>query len=426
MNQGVEEGAMTVPSGSVALIGSGELSDAMAETHRTLMARLPGPCRPVFVDTPAGFESNIDAIDRKAEDYFRRNFGLDLAVARYRTCRDSAAEVGAALSAIAQANYILAGPGSPSYAMRVLRQSPVWQTMIARLQAGALLVFASAAAVTVGTWALPVYEIFKAGFDPEWLPGLGVLGTRGPRLAVVPHWNNASGEYDTRYCYMGAARFEILERQLPADCLVLGLDEYAGVFIAPDLSADVLGSGRVTLRRAGHQALYKPGDQFSLDRPMMGGELVPVRREDGAESMAVPEESDGAGDADILALRRRVEQAMSRQDMRQAVEGLIALSLVAGAGLEQSLPGRTELAVQSLQRTLPGLLRLLEEVENAGKVREEARHLVEILVAIRASFRQSGQWTAADHLRQDLENLGYSLADTPERTSWSRRETPVG
>src|ERR1019366_7174594 len=158
----------------------------------------------------------------------------------------------------------------------------------------------------------------------------------------------------------------------------------------------------------------------------VGGQLVPVRREDGAENMAVPEESGGADDAAILALRRRVEQAMSPQDMRQAVEGLIALSLGAGAGLEHSLPGRTELAVESLQGTLPGLLRLLDEVENAGKVREEARHLVEILVAIRASFRQSGQWTAADHLRQGLENLGYSLADTPERTSWSRRETPVG
>ena len=102
-------------TGGIALIGSGELADASAEVHRTLMARLRQPIRPVFLDTLAGFESNIDGIDRKASEYFQRNFGLALAVARYRTARESADATAAAISAIGQANYILAGPGSPSY-----------------------------------------------------------------------------------------------------------------------------------------------------------------------------------------------------------------------------------------------------------------------------------------------------------------------
>src|SRR5258708_39765007 len=71
--------------GLISLFGSGELSDTMAETHRILMARLQEPINPVFIDTPAGFELNIDSIDHKAISYFERNFGLSLTVARYRT-----------------------------------------------------------------------------------------------------------------------------------------------------------------------------------------------------------------------------------------------------------------------------------------------------------------------------------------------------
>ncbi len=421
----VTDTRLTQGSGAIALIGSGELADAMAETHRALMARLESPVRPVFLDTPAGFESNIDAIDHKAVEYFRRNFGLSLEVARYRSGRESAEDVGAALRAIGQANYILAGPGSPSYAIRVLRESPVWQAVVARWRAGALLVFASAAALSVGTWAIPVYEIYKAGYDPEWIEGLNLLGAAGQRrLAVVPHWNNASGEHDTRYCYMGAARFETLEQQLPADALVLGLDEYSALFIRPDRDAEVLGSGRVTLRTAGRQSVYARGDHLALHHPHTDEEAVPVSH----QAMVVPprENGEAAQDADILATRVRVEQAFARRDIPEAVHGLIALSLLAGSGFEQSLPGRAELAVQALQGTLPGLVRLLEAIDGAEKARQESQLLVDLLVSTRAVVRDSRQWAEADRVREQLERLGYVIADTPAGTSWTRAKTPTG
>src|SRR5690349_14355507 len=118
--------------GLVAIFGSGELSDTMAEAHRNLMARLNGPVAPVFVDTPAGFELNIDQIDEKATTYFKRNFGLELAVARYRVANDSMETLSTALTAIGRANYIFAGPGSPSYAIRMWRNSKVWEAVLAR------------------------------------------------------------------------------------------------------------------------------------------------------------------------------------------------------------------------------------------------------------------------------------------------------
>ncbi|HWE60601.1 MAG TPA: hypothetical protein VHB98_02715 [Chloroflexota bacterium] len=409
--------------GGIALIGSGELADATAEVHRTLMARLRQPIQPAFLDTLAGFESNIDNIDRKASDYFQRNFGLALAVARYRTADESPEMVAAAISAIGRANYILAGPGSPSYGIRLLRESPVWRAILARWRQGALLVFASAAALIVGAQAIPVYEIFKAGHDTEWIPGLDLLGAIGVRAAVVPHWNTASGDgYDTRFCYMGAARFTTLEQQLAADTLVLGIDEYTGLYIGPDRGAEVLGAGRVTIREAGRQAVYgrgarfTPGDSAAIALPVAPEEFTML-------SPSEPEHT-ASGDADILALRATVEAAFEGDDLATAVDGLVTLSLVAGAGLEQSLPGRTELAVQTLQLTLPKLVRLIEALRALDALQEERRALLGLLVDARSTLRKAGAWAAADGLRDRLTALGYVLADTPAGTTWSRADDP--
>ncbi len=409
--------------GSIALIGSGELADAMAETHRAIMARLEGPVRPVFLDTPAGFESNIDALDRKAVEYFRRHFGLRLDVARYRTGRESAQEVSAALRAIGQANYILAGPGSPSYAIRVWRESPAWQAMVARWRAGALLVFASAAALSVGTWAIPVYEIYKAGDDPAWIAGLDLLAATSPQLAVVPHWNNASGDYDTRYCYMGQTRFETLEHQLPTDALVVGLDDHTGLFIRPDLDADVLGLGSITQRSGGLQSVFTRGDHLSLRHTCLHATSGPVSRP--AVTGPPRETADGVQDADILAARTRVEQALNRRDIRDAADGLIALSVQAGSGLGQSSPGRAALAVKALQGLLPGLVQVLEAMDRLENVRQECQVLVDLLVSTRAVVRDSRRWAESDRVREKLEELGYVIADTPAGTSWTRAKTAV-
>lgn len=87
--------------GIIALLGSGELADSMAEVHRLLMARLGETPRPVFIDTPAaGFELSIDSIGHKAAAYFQRNFGLPLSIARYHRTDDPPEQIAAAVTAI--------------------------------------------------------------------------------------------------------------------------------------------------------------------------------------------------------------------------------------------------------------------------------------------------------------------------------------
>ncbi|MCJ7677618.1 MAG: hypothetical protein MUO35_07855, partial [Anaerolineales bacterium] len=213
--------------GLLALIGSGEVSAGMTRLHRYLLARLDAPARPAFVDTPAGFEPGAETIHDRFRDYVERRLELPLALASYRSAAASPESIARTLQVLADSNYILAGPGSPSYAAREWRGSAVYDAIVARWQAGAQLAWASSAAIALSRYLLPVYEIYKVGAPPHWLDGLDLLGPYGLSLAIVTHWDNAEGgTHDTRACFMGMERFERLRSMLPPEAVTLGIDEH--------------------------------------------------------------------------------------------------------------------------------------------------------------------------------------------------------
>ena len=138
--------------GTITLIGSGEMSPSMGKLHRAVMSRIAGPVRPVFLDTPAGFELNSDQIADRAIEYFKQHLNLVLDVVTFKAAAAATPErVARALRQLRQANYIFAGPGSPTYAVRNWRDTPILKAMARRLETGAHLVFASAAAIARST-----------------------------------------------------------------------------------------------------------------------------------------------------------------------------------------------------------------------------------------------------------------------------------
>jgi hypothetical protein len=169
-----------------------------------------------------------------------------------------------AFRSLREADYFLIGPGSPSYAVSQWQRTPVSEIIASRVAGGGCLVAASAAALTVGQFTLPVYEIYKVGEPLHWIEGTNILGSFGFNLVVVPHWNNAEGgNHDTRFCYMGEPRFNELAFQLPADTAVLGLDEHTACLI--DLQRDqfiVRGLGRVCLLMAGTTRYFEKGPVY--------------------------------------------------------------------------------------------------------------------------------------------------------------------
>ena len=192
---------------------------------------------------------------------------------------------------------MFAGPGSPSYALAHWRAGPVAAGLRDRVLAGhGMTVLASAAAATAGEFTVPVYEVYKAGGAPRWLPGLDLLGTLGLKVALIPHYDNAEGgRYDTRYCYLGERRLAMMERELAADTAVLGVDEHTAVLI--DLRTEdieIRGRGGVTVRRSRDSVVLPAGTRLAAAdlRDLVRG----IRRaREGAGAEGAGEGAGGGG-----------------------------------------------------------------------------------------------------------------------------------
>ncbi len=372
-------------TGRITLVGAGELMPAMSGMHRASLARLKGPPRPVFLDSTAGFETNVDAIVAKAVEYYARYLQTELRVARYRHGeRATAAEAAAAVAEIRAANLIFAGPGSPTYAIRQWQESPVWAAVVEGFLGGTDLLFASAASIALGRFALPVYEIYKAGEDPFWVDGLDLLGCLGLGLAVIPHFDDHSGgaSHDTRFCYMGAERFAVLRESLPADVKVLGIDAYTSVCLDPGSEeAIVSGKGAMTLIGDGAERRYEAGSRVpfaafgsSSPRP------APRRPRRPAPS--------GPSSEPLDTLAELVEQttSLTRDEKVELLAGLQALR--EGTG---SRPWESE-----------------------GR-------LVDLVLELREGLRAAKRFDLADRAREALAGLGFAVSDTPQGARWTRR-----
>jgi hypothetical protein len=177
------------------------------------------------------------------------------------------------------------GAGSPTYAIRQLRDSLAWHTLTARHRLGANVVLASASVLAASAYAIPVYEIYKVGEDVHWKAGLDLLGPYGLSLAFVPHWNNTDGgiDLDTSRCFMGLPRFAQLLDLLPDTVTVVGIDEHTA--LALDLNSQtcqVMGRGGVTLLRHGDERLFDSDKHPSFPIAELGSFYIP------GESTGIP------------------------------------------------------------------------------------------------------------------------------------------
>ncbi len=379
-------------TGRITLVGAGELMAAMSSFHRAAIKRLGEPPRAVFLDTTAGFETNADAIGTKAVEYYAHHLQTDLKIAAYRH-RDQAStsDTAATVAAIREANLIFAGPGSPTYAIRQWRDSPVWQAVVESFAGGADLLFASAAAIVLGRYALPVYEVYKAGEDPYWADGLDLLSEFGLQLAIVPHFDDTSGgeNYDSRFCYMGAQRFDLLQKRLPPEITILGVDAYTCICFDPNTrSARVDGHGGITLIGESGVTRYEAGSELPFDA-FHSGERAVVPTFSAAEIVSGYEHSDEAADGDALS------------EITRYIEGLDALT------------GNEKVALLARLRALLG--------STDGASTETEDQLLDLILELREALRGAKRYDMADKARDLLAELGFEVGDTPQGTRWSRR-----
>lgn len=292
--------------GPVLLLGSGETSPTARKMYDRLFQTVRPPLRLAVLETPAGFEPNSDRVAGRVADFFRQRLphyqpAVSVVPARKRDT-DFSPDDPRIAAPIWTADAIFAGAGSPTYAVRQLRGSLTWQSTLARHLQGATLIFASAAALAVSRYTLPVYEIFKVGEDLHWKQGLDLFGPYGLELAIVTHWNNREGgeALDTSHGFMGRERFARLQEMLPSTATTLGIDEHTGALI--DLQAgecQVQGAGGVTLLRGDERQRLEAPARFPLT--LLGG----PRRQPEPSALAI----EPAVWKHIDDARRQIERA---------------------------------------------------------------------------------------------------------------------
>ena len=363
-------------TGVLALLGSGETAPGMTKIHREIFARVQ-PSTLVSLDTAYGFQGNVPQMTEKLVDYFATSLHVAVESVHFDSF-ERASEVDRAIfrQRVREADYVFAGPGSPSYALTQWRPLNLGDDLFSVLERGGGVCFASAAALTLGAYTAPIYEIYKVGVAaPYWLEGLDIMSRIGLRCVVIPHFDNHEGRnYDTRFCYLGERNLTRLESQLPDDVATLGVDEHTALII--DLAADTLtvrGRGQAYWRR-GSSVLVLPHGQVTPLSDLRTSETAPRH-----SAATAPPDSD----SDLAALARVA--LTGGEDAADAVATLVRRAAASGDGHVDPSP------------------------------------YIEAVVAARTRARSSGAYELADDLRAALIDLDVEINDDASGTTWSRR-----
>ncbi len=372
--------------GLIILFGSGETSPTGRKIFEGVFKSLPTSPRLALLETPAGFELNSNQVINRVGDFFihrLQNFSphVDIIPARKRGTKYSPDDPDT-VSPLLISDLIFMGPGSPTYAIRQLRESLAWYYLVARHRLGAVLALASAATIAISACALPVYEIYKVGEDLHWVEGLDFFKLYGLQLVFIPHWNNQEGgaELDSSRCFMGRERFVHLMDILPDEMTILGLDEKTALIMNPALcECQVRGLGKVTLLHTGH-------------KHSQNKQLHP----------SLPSTAHLAGtDADLIEIAEQRNGHVHQYQDGQ-VFPISELGPFHAYHPEASLPDSVwQKAVQVNNRIA---------YEDADQPPEEVSRLIQA----RQNARQHSNWAFADELRLKIFELGWEIMDTNE------------
>jgi hypothetical protein len=436
----------------LAIMGSGETAPTMNAPHRAIFERLGPDVDAVLLDTPFGFQENAPILAAKAIEYFRDAIGRPVEPAGLtRTDSGDTVAVERGVARVRSADWIFAGPGSPTFALEQWRDTPVPDAVAEKLRSGGAVVFSSAAALTLGRVTVPVYEVYKVGVDPYWMEGLDVLAEIGLDVAVIPHYDNAEGgNHDTRFCYLGERRLAMLEPALPEGCFVLGIDEHTGVVMDLDAdTADIVGKGAVTLRRNGVSERIESGQTVPIDTLRRGGsgthahvagasapgsDLGETHLFDASAPGSDLGQSPGRSGVDkqqgavtaatptSLASAAKLHESEfdAALDSRDADAAVAAILQLESAIVEWS---RDTLQSDDVDRARAALRSMIVRLgaaatEGVRDVRDVLSPVVEAALAARVVARSEKAFAVSDAIRDELVRAGIEVRDTPDGAEW--------
>lgn len=142
----------------------------------------------------------------------------------------------------------------------------------------------------------------------------------------------------------------------------------------------------------------------------------------GALRPAIPQESpSGEAAAELAALAEHTRESFIKaMDDDFNTAGALGHLFDLVRGINQARDAGVDDATLETGRStlteLAGVLGL--RLELAAGSQTDAAPFIELLIEIRLELRQAKQWELADMIRDRLEDMGVSLEDTPQGTTW--------
>ena len=219
-------------AGTLALVGGGEWGPGARDFDAELLVR-SGSGQVLVLPTAAAFE-HPERVAERAEEYFD---GLGAEVRALPVLHRSEAEDHTLAKVVRSAAFVYLADGSPLHLRSVLKDSALFDALLAAYHSGGVLA-ASGAGATL---------LCDPMVDPRggaYTVGLGVV----KNLAVFP--------------YHGTAATHLRERSidlLPRTAVLAGIDRETALVKGPD-GWSVAGAGTVTLYAGGGITTYSSGD----------------------------------------------------------------------------------------------------------------------------------------------------------------------
>lgn len=230
--------------GALALVGSGEYTDAMLETDEALLATIGGAsgARVVLLPTAAGLEKDGPSYwNNLGLAHFRRLGVSDIRPTLILDKQSAADPVQVGL--LRGADFYYFSGGDPRHIITSLRGSPAWEVITQAQRAGAVLAGCSAGAMAMSGYTLPLRAIISGlatGAPGDWAPALATV----PHVVVFPHFDRLPGN-------LSGAMLRRLSHAAPAGVALVGVDEDTAL-VRVDPPGEQGGHWRVMGRQTVH------------------------------------------------------------------------------------------------------------------------------------------------------------------------------
>jgi len=160
----------------------------------------------------------------------------------------AACDAAANAEQVRAANLVYFSGGKPDYLRRTLEGTAVWSAVRAVFDRGGVIAGCSAGAMIMGGF-VPEFSM-KAGVPwiNRWHASFDLL----PGAIVVPHYDE-----------FPEVMVSLMFGRRPAGSYLIGIDGHTAL-VGLDHTWQVLGAGRVTLRRGREKKRYAAGEDVSL------------------------------------------------------------------------------------------------------------------------------------------------------------------